>query len=119
MKKALRWWILGALCCAPFITLLAQGAVAGIPVTFTLDKPGFVTLVIEDKTGDRVCNLVADTYFAAGKHTVLWDGYDVGAQDASGALVRHRVEPGSYRLRGLVHDHLGLRYEMTVNSHGT
>src|SRR5262249_19172345 len=71
-----------------------------IPVRFRLDEPAFVTLVIErtaaiqpdgareepDKAGAklhytgrhglRVKNLVSNTWFAAGEHTVWWDGLD-------------------------------------------
>src|SRR6516164_11780303 len=71
-----------------------------IPVRFRLDEPAFVTLVIErtaavepdgagekpDKAagklhytgrhGLRVKNLVSNTWFPAGEHTVWWDGLD-------------------------------------------
>src|SRR6516164_3256479 len=71
-----------------------------IPVRFRLDEPAFVTLVIErtaavepDSAGEkpdkaagklhytgrhglRVKNLVSNTWFPAGEHTVWWDGQD-------------------------------------------
>ncbi len=37
-----------------------------IPVQFTLDAPGYVTLVIDDAKGNRVRNLVSDTWFRGG-----------------------------------------------------
>jgi hypothetical protein len=89
-----------------------------IPVRIRLDRPGYVTLAIEDRRGDRVRNRIAETRLPAGESTISWDGYDDGRRDESGALVRRRVAPGSYRLRGLTHDGLALVYEMTVDNPG-
>lgn len=92
---------------------------APIPVRFTLSKPGLVTLVIEDKNGVRVRNLVAETAFPAGENVVYWDGLDEsgrinesynGVYDVQG----HLVGAGTYRVRGLVHQPLDLRYEFTL-----
>ena len=47
-----------------------------IPVTLSLPEPGIVTLVIEDSDGRRVRNLLSETPFPAGNHTVGWDGFD-------------------------------------------
>jgi hypothetical protein len=44
-----------------------------IPVHFHLDRPGFVTLVVEHEHGMRVRNLVSETYFPAGDQVALWD----------------------------------------------
>jgi hypothetical protein len=41
-----------------------------IPIHFKLDRPGVVTLVIEDASGRRVRNLVADRSFPAGDNVV-------------------------------------------------
>lgn len=108
---------------ATLLTLLlcraAAGAQTGVaPIRFTLDKPGYVTLVIEDAQGRRVRNLISETQLPAGQNTVVWDGYDDGERDSSGDLVRHRVAPGAYRARGLSHDGLHLRYEFPVYSGG-
>ncbi len=95
---------------------------ARMPVTFTLDRPGYVTLVIEDAEGDRVRNLLNDTYFEAGEHTVYWDGYDVGEKQDKEShydVRRRRVAPGTYRVRGLVHDDVDLVYRLSVQSPGT
>ena len=92
-----------------------------IPVTFTLDKPGYVTLVVENTKGTRVNNLIADTYFEAGKHIIYWDGYDVGqklTKEEHYDVRRSRVEAGEYRIHGLVHDGLALRYQVSVQSPG-
>lgn len=99
----------------------------GIPIHFHLDRPGFVTIVVEDEQGRRVHNAVSGAYFPAGDHTVFWDGYDVG-QGANAQrgpdfgptidLLRHRVPAGRYRVRGLTHEGIRLRYEMSVQSPG-
>lgn len=47
-----------------------------IPVQFTLKEPGFVTLVIEDAQGNRVRNLISETYCPAGPNTIWWNGLD-------------------------------------------
>ena len=103
-----------------------------IPVRFALDRSGYVTLVIEDAEGRRVRNLLADTWFEAGVHTVWWDGYDQGDKfihppkgpDSNKEAMRYtirrrRVEPGSYQVRGLLHDDIKLRYLTPVHSPGT
>jgi hypothetical protein len=90
-----------------------------IPIRLTLEAPGFVTLVIEDAAGNRVRNLISETPFPAGEHTVWWDGLDDhraknkkphGAYEVDGRL----VEEGEYRVRGLVRGQIDLRYEFTV-----
>lgn len=89
-----------------------------VPITFTLDKPGRVTLVVEDAAGRRVRNLLADTPFEAGPHTVFWDAFtgpDVHFHKQPGSL----VDPGNYTVRGLVHDGLKLTYQIPVYSPGS
>ncbi|MFP4058213.1 MAG: hypothetical protein ACLF0G_15205 [Candidatus Brocadiia bacterium] len=94
-----------------------------VPIRFTLDEPGHVTLVIDDAQGRRVRNLIAETPFPAGQHTVWWDGLDEhrvnvrvhGIYDIRGRL----VEPGTYRVRGLVRPALRLRYQMSPYSPGS
>ena len=74
-------------------SLAAEELRPPVPIAFTLDKPGRVTLVIEDAAGRRVRNLIADTPFAAGAHTVHWDAFcgpDVHFHKQAGSL----VEPG-------------------------
>jgi hypothetical protein len=74
--------------------------------------------VIEDSKGNRVRNLIAETRLPGGQNTVYWDGYDDGTRTENGEVVRHRVPPGPYRVRGLTHDGLTLTYEMTVDNPG-
>jgi hypothetical protein len=124
MRAMVLWVVLG------LVGVMSPGLAAEadehppIPVTFTLKAPGFVTLVIDDAQGRRVRNLVADTRFEAGTHTLWWDGANDwgdmvegvdGIYRATGAL----VAPGTYRVRGLVHGPIDLRYEFTPNSAGT
>jgi sugar lactone lactonase YvrE len=92
---------------------------AGIPVRFRLDRPAFVTLVVEDAAGNRVRSLLAETRLPAGENTVYWDGYDDGTRGRKGKLIRRRVLPGTYRLRGLTHDGIRMFYEMTVDNPGS
>mgnify|MGYP000392139300 CR=1 FL=1 len=89
-----------------------------IPIRFRLDRPGYVTLVIDDANGVRVRNLLAEEKFEAGEHTVFWDGADgseVHLHKRQGEL----VAPGEYRVRGLVRDELKLIYEFAVYNPGT
>lgn len=95
-----------------------------IPVKFKLDRPGQVTLVIEDSQGRRVRNLVSETPFPAGENIAWWDGSDDLLRDTEAAkhglyhIPTRMVSPGEYRVRGLVHDPLKLRYEFSIYSAG-
>lgn len=116
------------LTCAQTVAPRADGDAATalhapIPIRFTLSEAGMVTLVIEDKNGVRVRNLVAETAFPAGKNVVYWDGLDEsgrvnesdnGVYDVQGKLVK----AGAYRVRGLWHRPLDLRYEFTIYNAG-
>jgi hypothetical protein len=96
-----------------------------IAVTFTLAEAGTVTLVIDDKTGKRVRNLISETPFPAGASTVWWDGMDDLGRDPEAA--RHGlyhipaafVEPGAYTVRGLTHKPLDLHFEFSVYNAGS
>ena len=95
-----------------------------IPVRFTLDAPGYVTLVIDSADGCRVRNLVSETPFPAGPNTVWWDATNDLARDLDAA--RHGVYhvptqlvlPGTYRVRGLYHRGIDLRYEFPIYNAG-
>ncbi|MGD8238931.1 MAG: hypothetical protein PVH68_10295, partial [Armatimonadota bacterium] len=97
---------------------------APIPIRFTLDHPGHVTIVIEDARGRRVRNLIAATHFDAGEHTVWWEGLDDGESIKLPRGAVHRianrrlVEPGTYRARGLCRNGVDLVYEFSVNTGG-
>ncbi len=96
-----------------------------IPIRFTLDQAGFVTLVIEDSDGKRVRNLVSETWFPAGKNIAWWDGMDDLGRDLDAPrhgvyrLPAQLVAPGTYQVRGLVHQGIDLRYEFSVYNAGT
>ncbi len=96
-----------------------------IAVKFNLKTPGYVTLVIEKPDGFRVRNLVSETLFPAGENTVWWDGTDDLGRDVDAVMhgvykIPERfVEPGDYRVRGLVHDELKPRYEFSVYTTGS
>jgi hypothetical protein len=122
-------WCRGALLTAVVLFLLSapSGAAAEpqppVPVEFSLLKKGYVALVIEDAEGNRVRNLVAETFFEAGKHVIRWDGLDEslklnkgmhGNYDVGGKL----MPPGTYRVRGLVRDEVAMFYEFTPFSAG-
>jgi hypothetical protein len=102
----------------------ATGPKPPIPVRFTLAEPGFVTLVIDDASGNRVRNLVSDTWFEAGPNTVWWDGTDDLSRDPDSAthgvyfIPTHFVTPGGYQVRGIYHKAIDLRYEFSMYNAG-
>ena len=98
---------------------------APIPVRFTLDAPGYVTLVIESADGCRVRNLVSEMPFPAGANTVWWDATDDLARDVDAArhglyhIPAQLVAPGAYRVRGLYHAGIDLRFEFSIYNAGS
>jgi len=95
-----------------------------IPVKFTLPEAGLVTLVIEDKAGHRVRNLVSETPFPAGDNIAWWDGSDDLLRDPEAAkhgvynIPTRPVVPGDYTVRGLWRKPLSLRYEFSIYNAG-
>lgn len=95
-----------------------------IPVTFTLPEEGLVTLVIEDKDGKRVRNLVAETPFPKGQNTAWWDGTDDLGRDLDAAkhglyrIPARLVAPGDYRVRGLWRKPVQAIYEFGIYNDG-
>jgi len=95
-----------------------------IPVKFTLPEPGVVTLVIEDKNGNRIRNLVSETPFPAGENTAWWDGSDDLLRDQDAAhhglfsIPTRPVAPGEYKVRGLWRKPIELHYEFSIYSAG-
>jgi hypothetical protein len=115
--------ILVTACVWPRPAHAAEAARPAIPVRFTIDKPGVVTLVVDDAQGNRVRNLIAETPFAAGEHVVEWDGLDdhVPVQVHAQPVFRFEGEPappGRYVVRGLVRDPVQLRYDMPFYTAG-
>ncbi len=94
-----------------------------IGIHLALDRPGYVTLVIEDENGVRVRNLVSERYFTAGDHVIGWDGLDEAGVPAftQGAydLLPNLVRPGVYQVRGLIRDEVDLLYELSANTPGS
>ena len=102
------------------LSLTARAAQpGGVPIKVTLPKASLVTVVIEDSAGRRVRNLLAETRLPAGVTTLTWDGTDEGTRSAAGDLIRHRVAPGRYTVRGLAHGGIHLRCEFAVNGPGS
>ncbi len=90
-----------------------------IPIAFSLDKPGYVTLVIDDADGKRVRNVFSGEYFEAGEQVIPWDGLGEGeplfTPGAAGyAIKRNIVAPGRYSIRGIVRDKITLEYQFIV-----
>jgi len=100
------------------VSAKAAAQAGAIPVRFSLDTASYVTLVIEDADRNRVRNLIAETQLPAVENQVIWDGYNDGVRDTSGNLVRKRVAPGKYSVRGLTHDGIHLSYEFPIYSGG-
>lgn len=102
----------------------AATAHAPIPVPFKIDKPGFVTLVIEDPAGNRIRNLVSETPFPAGDNIAWWDGTDDLGRDVDAArhglyrIPAQPVRPGSYTARGLWHRGVRPYYEFSIYAPG-
>ena len=95
-----------------------------IAVPFTLVKPGYVTLVIEDAKGRRVRNLISETRYPAGKNVAYWDGLDDLGRNPDAAAhgvydVPGKLSPaGTYHVRGLVRPSIIVRYEAMPYTHG-
>jgi hypothetical protein len=95
-----------------------------IPVHFNMPSAGFVTLVINDDKGNRVRNLVSDTWLEAGANTAWWDGTDDLGRNADAALhgvyliPTHFVSPGHYSVQGIYHKTIDLHYEFSVYNAG-
>ena len=96
-----------------------------VAIPFFLKESGYVTLVVENKNGVRVRNLISDTWFNAGKNTALWDGLDDLGRDPEAAnhgvyrIPAKLVEPGEYKVRGIVHGTVSKKYEFSVYAPGS
>jgi hypothetical protein len=86
----------------------AEGVAEPPPITvrYTMPYAGKVTLAIDDAKGRRVRNLTAIQERSQGECTEPWDG-----RDDAGKL----VAPGSYTVKGIAHQPLGVTYEGAVN----
>ena len=97
----------------------------GIPIAFDMPFDGLATLVIEDKDGKRVRNLVSAQPFKKGRNVVRWDTSDDLLRDADAAahgLYRvpfRAVAPGEYRVKGIAHAPIETFYEFSIYNSGT
>ncbi|MDR3062063.1 MAG: hypothetical protein LBU57_08125 [Dysgonamonadaceae bacterium] len=81
----------------------------GIPIHFNADEPGYVTLVIEDQSGNRLKNLVFDHPVQSGDNIIYWDG----------SIIDGVANPGDYTVRGVFHRGISPRLEYSIYSPGT
>jgi hypothetical protein len=125
MLNSIKNSFLGAISSLALIaTVAANGSAEPKPpieIPLELKSDSYVTLVVEDDKGNRVRNLVSETFYKAGKHTVYWDGMDDhgranigphGNYTTTGAI----VTPGKYKVRGITRDKIDLAYEFTPYS---
>jgi hypothetical protein len=84
------------------------GQQAGMPIHFEAEKPGFITLVVEDKDGNRSKNLVFDHPVKAGDNVIYWDGSSITGTAA----------PGTYVVRGIFHEGITPHLEYSIYSPG-
>lgn len=66
-------------------------------IGFALPNGSNVTIEIFDVLGARV-RTVADKYFEAGEHTVIWDGRTATGEEASSGVYYYRLSAGDYRV---------------------
>lgn len=105
-------------------TLSRHNTKSLIPVQFHTDHAGYVTLVIESMAGVRVRNLVSETWYPAGDNTAWWDGLDDFGRDVDAAnhgiysVSGSFVNPGKYRVRGIVRKEISAHYEFSIYSAG-
>jgi hypothetical protein len=134
-KQGKRVWLGDLLALAPLGNAQPQTALLSapgreepghppIPIRFTLPEAGLVTLVIDDTSDRRVCNLLSETPFPSGDNTAWWDGRDDLGRDTDAARhgIYHApgqfVAPGPYRVRGLWRKKIDLCYEFSVYNGG-
>jgi len=79
-----------------------------MPIHFKAEKPGFITLVVEDKDGNRLKNLVFDRPVQAGENVIYWDGSSMTGTAA----------PGTYMVRGIFHEGITPHLEYSIYSPG-
>ena len=92
-----------------FTVMLLACAVqaAPLPVTFTLEKAGNVSLAVYDAQGRQLRTLLNAVPYPAGRHSVSWDGLDRAGRP---------VLPGNYRWRLLRTDGLRSEYLMSAGT---
>ena len=53
---------------------------AGLPISFTVEKPGHVSAAVYDAEGRLVRELLHAVPMSAGKQSLIWDGLDRDGQ---------------------------------------
>ena len=86
-----------------------EGQQAGIPIHYNAKKPGFITLVVEDKNGNRLKNLVADHPVQAGDNVIYWDASSTNGVAAA----------GKYTVRGVFHEGITPHLQYSIYSPGS
>lgn len=81
----------------------------GIAIPYEAKHDGLLTLVLEDKNGDRVKNLVADRPVHQGHNVIEWDGSSLDGV----------AKPGQYHVRGLFHQRIVPHLQYSIYSPGT
>ncbi len=126
-KRIFSLVFLAVSCLANLQSGLAETAIGSkppIPVPFTLKEAGYVTLVIENPGGIRVRNLISESWFPAGADTAWWDGLDDLGRDVDAAdhgvyhIPARFINPGAYRVRGLVRGEIKPKFEFSPYTTG-
>jgi len=89
---------------APAVAILPRDTRPPFRFHYTIPADGQTALVLDNGAGLRVKNLFAEVDRPSGPAEEAWD-----LKDSAG----HYVEPGTYRLRGIVGPPLELRYQLT------
>ena len=80
---------------------------AGLPISFTVEKPGHVSAAVYDAEGRLVRELLHAVPMSAGKQSLIWDGLDRDGQ---------ALPAGEYTWRLLQTPGLKAKYLMSVGS---
>ncbi len=81
-----------------------------IPITYTLRNDAFVTIVVEDKTGTRIRNLISGQSRLKGANIDYWDGRDD---------IGRPVPAGDYCWRGITHGAITTHFQGAFNTPGS
>jgi hypothetical protein len=83
------------------VVMADEPRTGGLLISFTIEKPGRVSLAVYDQQGRQVRTLLAGEPQAAGKHSVPWDGLDRAG---------NAMPVGSYTWKLLLNDGLEADY---------
>jgi len=64
-------------------------------ISYTLAKPGHVTLVVFNALGQRTAILIDDQVQPAGTHRILWQGRDQSGQRVASGIYFYRITVGN------------------------